>query len=78
MQTIIYDLPFKLALEGFTWTGSYILEPYEPAEENCQALMPYCTVTSLFIEESTKNVYDVIDPRIIHIIEQHLVKEATP
>ena len=71
-------LPFKRTIEGFVWSGLYELEPYEPADELGPALLPIATVISLFMNKGTLDVYEVINPAIVHIIEAQLEREAMP
>ena len=71
-------LPFKRTIDGFVWSGLYELEPYEPADELGPALLPICTVISLFLNNGTLDLYGVINPAIVQIIEAQLEKEAMP
>jgi hypothetical protein len=71
-------LPFKRTIDGFVWSGLYELEPYEPADGEFPALLPICTVISLFLNNGTLDLYEVINPAIVQIIEAQLEKEAMP
>ncbi len=71
-------LPFKRTIDGFVWSGLYELELYEPADELGPALLPICTVISLFLNNGTLDLYEVINPAIVQIIEAQLETEAMP
>lgn len=67
-------LPFDVCLETRRWRGNY---QYEEACPEPPAYGPICTVLSLFIDTSPTDLYDIIDPAIIHQIEKQLRSEAT-
>ena len=71
-------LPFKQTIEGIVWSGLYELEPYEPEEHNFPALMPICTVISLFMNMETMDMLEIVNPAIVHQIESSLEMSAVP
>ena len=71
-------LPFKQTIEGIVWSGLYELEPYEPEEHNFPALMPICTVISLFMNMETMDMLEIVNPSIVQQIESSLEMSAVP
>ena len=72
----VYD--YEVEIDGFLFYGSYELEPYEPATDTTLAYLPFITVLSCYIKGLPRDVMMVIDPAIVHQIENQLVREATP
>ena len=71
-------LPFKQTIDGIVWSGLYELEPYEPEEHNCPALMPICTVISLFMNKGTLDMLEIVNPSIVQQIESSLEMSSVP
>ena len=73
MKTLIYDV----IVEGFSFHGTYELEPAEEGTETLPAYNAFCTVLTVCLKGFAKDIYSIIDPAIVQEIEHVLEGEAS-
>lgn len=70
----IKHISFDQKIYGFRFTGKAEYEPEGKASLVDPAWEPIVTVYELFIDDFTKDVVDIIDPKIIQIIERNITE----
>jgi len=73
MKTLLYDVK----VDGFSFHGTYELEPAEEGTETTPAYNAFCTVLTVCLKGFAKDIYPIIDPAIVHEIEFILDSEAS-
>ena len=67
-------ITFERVINGFHFTGLAEVEPAEAATDISPSWPTIVTVFKLHLEGSPKDCIDIIDPAIVHRIEQMLVE----
>jgi len=73
MKTLLYDVK----VDGFSFHGTYELEEEEPATETTPAFPAFCTVLTVCLKGYAKDIFSILDPAIVHEIENILDSEAS-